>query len=66
RRDPMGPNRLPLYQSFQRLFVERAIAIPLYYPLFTYAVRDNISGVQLSFISQPSDRFRTLADWQIN
>lgn len=66
RRNPLGPNRLPLYHQFQSLFVERAIAIPLYYPLFTYAIRDNVDGVQMSFIGQPSDRFRTIADWQLN
>ncbi|MAU10993.1 MAG: hypothetical protein CL607_14315 [Anaerolineaceae bacterium] len=66
RRNALGPNRLPLYHQFQSLFVERAIAIPLYYPLFTYAVRDNVDGVQMSFIGQPSDRFRTIADWRVN
>jgi peptide/nickel transport system substrate-binding protein len=64
RRDPSGINRAILYADFQQTFVDRAIAIPMYYPLFTYATASDVSGVQLAFIGQPADRFRTLADWQ--
>lgn len=66
RRDPYGINRTQIYQQFQRLFAERAIAIPLYYPLYTYSVNSRIEGVQLGFLSNPADRFRNLADWQVN
>jgi peptide/nickel transport system substrate-binding protein len=65
RRDANGMNRIALYHDFQRLFVERAIAIPLYHPLYTYAVSTNVENVQLGFIGTPEDRFRTLADWQL-
>lgn len=65
RRDPYGINRIQLYHRFQDLFVERAIALPLYYPLFSYAVSQRVSNVQLGFISTPSDRFRSLASWEI-
>lgn len=63
RRDQNGLNRINLYRNFQQLFIDRAIALPLYYPLFTYAVRDNVEGVQLGFISSPEDRFRTIGEW---
>jgi ABC-type transport system substrate-binding protein len=63
RRDPNGLNRAEFYRQFQVDFVERAIAIPLYYPLFTYAVSPQISGVQLGFLSSPASRFLTLPDW---
>ncbi len=66
RRDPSGINRSIRYQNFQREFVERAVAIPLYYPLYTYAVASNIDGVQLGFMSSPANRFYTLHDWKIN
>lgn len=65
RRDPDGTNRIIHYHSFQRNFIERAIAIPLYYPLFTYATSSRVSGVQLGFIGTPADRFYTLKDWTI-
>ena len=66
RQDVNGTNRMVFYQEFQREFIERAIAIPLYYPLFTYLVRSNVGGVQLGFVGSPQDRFQTLANWQVN
>lgn len=64
RRESNGLNRLALYAEFQQLFVDRAIALPLYQPLVTYAVRDTIQGVQIGFIDTPADRFRSLQDWR--
>jgi ABC-type transport system substrate-binding protein len=66
RREPYGLNRIAEYRRFQEQFIERAIAIPLYYPLFTYAVNGRVRGVQLGFIGAPSDRFFTLKDWTLN
>jgi peptide/nickel transport system substrate-binding protein len=63
RRDPSGINRAQLYDRFQHDFVERAIAIPLYYPLYTYATAPNVTGVQLGFIGASSDRFRNIQEW---
>ncbi len=65
RRDPYSINRMQLYYQFQDLFTERAVAIPLYYPLFTYNVNKRIENVQLGFINSPSDRFRSLKEWQV-
>lgn len=63
RREPNGINRVQMYRQFQKDFIERAIAIPLYYPLYTYAVSSRITGVQSGFLGSPVDRFRTLKDW---
>ncbi len=65
RRDPSGINRAIHYKDFQRLFVERAIALPLYYPLFTYVVSGRVSGVQLGFVGASQDRFLTLQNWSV-
>lgn len=65
RRDANGINRIVFYHNFQREFIQKAIAIPLYHPIFTYAVNPNVSGIQLGFISTPSDRFMTIRDWHI-
>jgi peptide/nickel transport system substrate-binding protein len=65
RRDSNGINRIQLYREFQRLFTERAVAIPLYYPLFTYVTRTRVEGVQLGFIGVAADRFRTIGDWTL-
>jgi peptide/nickel transport system substrate-binding protein len=65
RRDYDGVNRIVHYRRFQREFVEDVVAIPLYYPLFTYAVSNKIAGVQLGFIGSPADRFMTIQNWRI-
>jgi peptide/nickel transport system substrate-binding protein len=65
RRDPYGINRIADYQRFQQQFIERAIAIPLYYPLFTYAIHSRVQGVQLGFIGSSQDRFLTIQDWTV-
>jgi peptide/nickel transport system substrate-binding protein len=58
-------NRKTLYERFQQEFTERAIAIPLYYPLYTYVVSGRVEGVQLAFMGSPVDRFRTIKDWTL-
>lgn len=65
RQEPSGINRDIYYQKFQKDFVDRAIALPLYYPLFTYITAADVDGVQLGFIGSPSDRFQTLKNWDI-
>lgn len=65
RQDPFGINRVQDYQNFQREFVARAVALPLYYPLFTFATSPTVRGVQLGFIASPADRFRNIGDWSM-
>ncbi len=66
RRDPSGINRDMLYGQFQQEFVERAIAIPMYYPLYTYVTSAEVQGVQLGFVGEATDRFKTLKDWSVS
>jgi peptide/nickel transport system substrate-binding protein len=63
RRDPYGINRIQLYRQFQEGFIERAVAIPLFYPLYTYTVSIRVQNVQLSFLGSPIDRFRNIGEW---
>lgn len=65
RRDPSGLNRKIHYAEFQDLFIDRAIALPLYVPLFTYITAAPVEGVQIGFIGAPQHRFQTLHDWTI-
>jgi peptide/nickel transport system substrate-binding protein len=51
------------YHRFQELFAERVPALALYYPLYLYATDSQLQGVQLGFLSSPSDRFRNLQEW---
>lgn len=51
------------YFEFQRIFAEEVPSIVLFYPTYTYGVNQDIHGVQLPNLSNPSDRFRTVTDW---
>lgn len=57
--------RRQLYAEFQTIFADEVPAILLYYPIYTYGVSDRVHNVQLGSINDPSDRFRTFADWYI-
>lgn len=63
RRETIGLNRVGLYKEFQRLFAERAPALVLYYPLYSYVADSRLENVQVGFITTPADRFRTLQNW---
>lgn len=65
RREPNGIARAALYQQFQQAFCDRAAAILLYYPAYFYGVDQRVTGVQIGFMSDPSDRFRTLPEWRV-
>jgi peptide/nickel transport system substrate-binding protein len=52
-----------LYREFQQIFMEELPAIPVYVPIYTYAVDARVQGVQLSPLMRTGDRFRTIADW---
>lgn len=60
-----GIIRQRLLQDFQHQFAELAIAIPLYYPLYTLAVRDAIDGIRLGYLGTSADRYRSLFNWQL-
>ncbi len=56
--------RALLYQRIQEVFAEQAIAIPLYYPVYTFVVRDDFEGIQLGYMTSPADRFRGIQHWR--
>lgn len=64
RSEIYGMRRAEQLRAFQAAFAEQTIAIPLYYPLYTLAVRDTIAGVQLGYLSTPADRFRGIQSWR--
>jgi peptide/nickel transport system substrate-binding protein len=66
RSDYSGINRKIRYERFQQDFIARAIAIPLYYPLYTYVTSMRVEGVQLpKFAASPATRFYTIQDWTL-
>ena len=64
RRARNGIHRTHLYQQFQETFAEQTVAIPLYYPLYTFAVRDTIEGIRLGSLGTSADRFRSIKHWR--
>lgn len=57
--------RQKLYWRFQEIFAEELPALPLYYPVYTYAVSTRVQNVQIPSLRQPSERFANFADWYI-
>ena len=51
--------------QFQRIFAREAPALLLYYPVYTYGVRDKVHGVQIGPLNEPHDRFHNIAEWYI-
>jgi peptide/nickel transport system substrate-binding protein len=55
--------RQALYYTFQQKFQEDVPSVLLYYPVFTYFVADEIQGVELGTLFQPSSRFANVTQW---
>ncbi len=57
--------RARLYRNFQAYFARELPALPLFYPLYTYAVDAQVRGVRLGPLFDLSDRFNTITTWYI-
>jgi peptide/nickel transport system substrate-binding protein len=57
--------RAKLYRNFQVVFSEQLPSLPLYFPVYNYAVDQGVQGVRVGPIFDPSDRFATIADWYL-
>ncbi|MGQ9517222.1 MAG: ABC transporter substrate-binding protein [Anaerolineae bacterium] len=65
RRTVDQARRAELYAEFQKIFSEQVPALPLYYPVYNYAVDQSVKNVQVGPLMSPADRFRTIAQWYI-
>jgi peptide/nickel transport system substrate-binding protein len=54
-----------LYRNFQVLFMRELPSLPLFYPVYTYAVTEDINGIKLGPLFEPSDRFNNVHEWYI-
>ena len=52
-----------MYNNFQVHFSRELPALLLYFPVYNYAVTDEVQGIQIGPIYQPNDRFVTIGDW---
>ena len=55
--------RTKRYRNFQVRFANELPALPLFYPVYTYAVDSEVQGVQMGPLFDPSDRLNNLLNW---
>lgn len=57
--------RTRLYRNFQVIFAKELPALPLYYPVYSYAVAQQVLGIQMPPLFDTSDRFLTFQQWYL-
>ena len=55
--------RAKYYQNFQILFAQELPALPLFYPVYTYALDKEVQGVHVGPLFDTADRFANVTDW---
>jgi peptide/nickel transport system substrate-binding protein len=55
--------RTRFYRNFQVRFNLELPALPLFYPVYTYAVDSEVQGVRMGPLFDPSDRYATVTSW---
>jgi peptide/nickel transport system substrate-binding protein len=55
--------RAELYASFQFRFQDQLPAIPLFHPIYNYAITAEMQGVRVGPFFDPSDRFSLIEGW---
>ena len=55
--------RTRLYHNFQYLFDQEVPALPLFYPVYSFAVDKQVQGVTVGPMFSTSDRFANVASW---
>jgi peptide/nickel transport system substrate-binding protein len=55
-----------LYRNFQVVFAKELPSLPLYYPVFSYAIDAQVRGVQsAATLYDTSDRMAFINDWYL-
>jgi peptide/nickel transport system substrate-binding protein len=54
-----------LYSQFEKIIQDEVPAVFLYSPEFVYVVPNKIKGLELEYITSPSDRFYGIGKWYI-
>jgi peptide/nickel transport system substrate-binding protein len=56
-------DRVKPYRNFQVRFTSEMPALPLFYPVYSYAVDSQVQGVRMGPLFDPSDRLDTITSW---
>ncbi len=51
------------YRNFQVRFAAELPALPLFYPVYSFAISDQVQGVSIGPLFDVSDRFSTITSW---
>jgi len=57
--------RARFYRNFQVIFAKELPSLPLYYPVYTYAVDAQVQGVQVAPLYDTSDRLAFINEWYL-
>jgi peptide/nickel transport system substrate-binding protein len=57
--------RATLYRQLQHILAEDVPALPLYHPVYGYAIDERVHDVQVGPMQDGPDRFRTITQWYI-
>jgi len=57
--------RTRLYRNFQVMFAKELPALPLYYPVYSFGVDNQVLGVQVGPLYDTSDRFSNITNWYL-
>lgn len=55
--------RARLYRNFQNQFARETPALPLFFPVYNYAISTQVRGVAVGPIYESSDRFASILEW---
>ena len=62
---PDFAERAHLYQSFQHRFRDQVPALPLFHPVYSFAIDSSVQGVTMGPVLDPSDRFASITSWYL-
>jgi peptide/nickel transport system substrate-binding protein len=57
--------RSRLYHNFQVLFTKEMPALPLFYPVYSFGIDNQVKGVQIGPLFTLSDRFSNITEWSL-
>lgn len=57
--------RTRLYRNFQVIFQKELPSLPLFYPVYTFGVDEQVRDVQVGPLFEVSDRFSTISEWNL-
>jgi peptide/nickel transport system substrate-binding protein len=57
--------RRRMYRNFQYIFENQIPSLPLYYPVYNYAVSNEVNGIRIGPLYDQSDRFNNVTEWYL-